>query len=529
MTNNYTLGAEQRCYELANKDDAALWEDINASPEDLPRDMWKKKMQSISNEFLLSSRFALMRLVSDQIPKNTNGGFSVFVEGKELFFSKVEIGHAKEFGEKQHKKELAGYEKLLLNKAKEHALANGETIDELTSLALVRKALQSKSYSKYPSLIKQEADQAFPRMTQQHLTEHVNKRLNKIKSYQKARLSRTEAMQLGHLLDFTLEQMQWFLLRTFDYDEGFRYNSSADLIDAYGFLTHASQKTVNKLKSRYLTMSEDIPALPIDQKAEDWTQDIEESLPEKCRIWSPDDRENLFLNWLIEKAPFLDRVSQSALVVYRNLAAAAVFPATEGIDDYNLIEMVLNATNGEESDLIRKRMQSKNASSEKAFYYDISERLLLDNQYISQSKQADRSRAYCIPTVNSKKQLSIASGINSGRYRVYELLMGKEAVQKSDILHVVWLLATVCWDISESEKEIFCTSRIKEFINAASICLYSANLPPFYIPHLLEQSMLLAIIQAGSEADPSEVYEQICNSIIVERDTKNKEHATSRE
>ena len=48
-------------------------------------------------------------------------------------------------------------------------------------------------------------------------------------------------------------------------------------------------------------------------------------------------------------------------------------------------------------------------------------------------------------------------------------------------------------------------------------------LPPFYPPHLIEQSMLLSVIYAGrTESDTAEIYEQICSAVIERRKSKNR-------
>ena len=527
LNNNYTNSAELRCYELADREMDAVWEELDRSPDDLPTDLWLKKMQSISNEYLTSSRFALMRIVCSQTQPSANGSFSIFLDGEKLSFSAVTIEHAKEIHEKPYRKELANYEKLLMNKAKEHALANGETIDVLGSIVLIRKALSSKSMNACNDLLKKEAQENIESKNDAAFDceKYIRERTNEIKAELNSRLSRADAMHLGHLLDFTLDQMQWFLLRVFDYDDGFRFNSSDDLIDAYGFLTHASPKKINALKAQYSNLAKDIPALPLDQKPEDWTVEIVESLPEKCRTWSPDNRDEMFLAWLTEKTPYLNQVSRTALTIYRNLVAAAVYPDSwDEETGYDLVGVVLNLTNGEESETVHKKLYTKNELSKKKCI-ELAARMLKDNQNTSQTKQADHSRAYRIVTVNSKKQLSIASGINSSRERVNDLLLGNEPVQKSDVLHVLWLLATFCWETVNELPNTTCTKRIKELVNAASICLDSANLPPFYFPHLMEQSMILATIHAGVEEDPSVVYETICSSVIVERKSKRKEEA----
>ena len=64
-------------------------------------------------------------------------------------------------------------------------------------------------------------------------------------------LSREEAFILGHILQFSLEDMEWFLLRVCDVEGGFRYNSSNDLTltNLTAFLTSA------EISSRSLTFS----------------------------------------------------------------------------------------------------------------------------------------------------------------------------------------------------------------------------------------------------------------------------------
>ncbi len=53
----------------------------------------------------------------------------------------------------------------------------------------------------------------------------------------KTRLTRQEALDLGHALGFTLDEMQQFLLRVFDTDDCLRYTRADDMIEAYCFLT----------------------------------------------------------------------------------------------------------------------------------------------------------------------------------------------------------------------------------------------------------------------------------------------------
>lgn len=51
----------------------------------------------------------------------------------------------------------------------------------------------------------------------------------------RTRLTRQEAFDLGHVLGFTLNEMQQFLLRVFDTGECMRFTRSEDIIEAYAF------------------------------------------------------------------------------------------------------------------------------------------------------------------------------------------------------------------------------------------------------------------------------------------------------
>lgn len=77
-------------------------------------------------------------------------------------------------------------------------------------------------------------------------------------------LARDEAFALGHTLGFSLAEMQWFLLRTLDTEDGLRYHASGDLVETFGFVTGMGEKSVAALKARCARMLADIPKAECD-------------------------------------------------------------------------------------------------------------------------------------------------------------------------------------------------------------------------------------------------------------------------
>lgn len=120
-------------------------------------------------------------------------------------------------------------------------------------------------------------------------------------------------------------------------------------------------------------------------------------------------------------------------------------------------------------------------------------------------------------------QMTVSGGINASRTRVQDLLAGKAEVEKSDMLYLLWFTVGLCWLWNSRPRPSEIYDRLADFIDAAEICLDAAMLPPFYPPHLIEQSMLLSVVYAGrTESDTAEIYEQLCSAVIERRKSKNR-------
>lgn len=282
MNENYTQAANSRCFGLVDSTLEEIWADIGRTPEDTEAILWKRKLQRIAAQYVLSSRFALMRILCERAGGGETG-FTAALEGETLTFPDITAQHAQNLTER----ELQDYERLLMDIAARQA----ET-ERARSRALIGRAL----------------------------TAGEGKNLL---------LTRDEAFALGHTLGFSLAEMQWFLLRTLDTEDGLRYHASCDLIETFGFVTGMGEKSVAALKARCARMLAGIPKAECDGCEGDWTRAAGASLPQIAASWPVEEREERFLAWIREQAPHLDRPSRSALRIYRNLAVYAWHIAAE--------------------------------------------------------------------------------------------------------------------------------------------------------------------------------------------------------
>lgn len=515
MKMNYTEAAKERCFSLIDTEIDSIWDDIDSMPEDTDSEKWKKKLTAIAAEYSLSSRFALMRIFQGQavdareIERDNSTGFEIkFSDGSVGVFKDISFEHAVVM----EQDELDLYEKLMMDRA-----ARQSGADYKSDLKLVQKALQN--HQKKTTL-----------------------------------LTKEEAMSLGHIIGLTLKEMEWFLLRVFNVDGGFRFNSSEDLIDAYVFLRAENLKTGSsaaELKAIYNSKYGSLSKMPHDENM-DWTQDNSCSLPENVRTWSSDDCDERFIEWMGARAEHLDLPSATALRVYRNLAVFA-YDLAKQAEDAPDVDVLKGTGIHAETDFVRciREIVSAREYADQTMetLFDggvisdkkckaVADALQKEMQDMSFSESPDLTKA--MHTLDTRKDfsLTINGGISASRTRVHDVLFGKTTVgkdkktkepiyennilvEKSDMLILLWLISNQCWFQGQSNPNADeLTTRLFDFIDAAENCLDKAGLPKFYPAHLVEQSMMLSIIYAyaGPEkCDPAEVYEQVCSSIIERR------------
>ena len=63
MIDSYTQAAREYIFDLVDKETAAIWDDIETTPQDTTAELWRKKLTRIARNYAYSSRFALMRIL----------------------------------------------------------------------------------------------------------------------------------------------------------------------------------------------------------------------------------------------------------------------------------------------------------------------------------------------------------------------------------------------------------------------------------------------------------------------------------
>lgn len=331
MRENYTELAKDRFLDLMDQGLYHIWDDIENTPEDTSADKWRKKILGIAHEYNLSSRFALMRILyclctgwTDLSTSSPDEGVSFAMEiGNETVeFSDVSVQHAMQLT----KEELAQYKTALMEIA---AALKYPDYKEQVAEKLISIALQ----------IPDDSSDA-----------------------PKQKLNRENAIKLGHVLGFSVSEMNWFLLRVFQTDNGLTFRSSDDLIDYYCFETKKNYTSASKLKREYARRTKAIEIKETNEYNQNWTKNQRENFPEKIREWTAmgTQADELFLQWMVENAHSLDRLNRTALCVYKNLSLYAFHIAIgqeEVLEEKELLDRlekeINNSDPGEWQDLLQ--------------------------------------------------------------------------------------------------------------------------------------------------------------------------------
>lgn len=517
MFDNYTRAANDRCFDITDEDILRIWKIIENTSEDESAENWRIKITNLSYEYSLSSRFALMRIIysrlNDCLPSEaeTNEEFKIKTRKGTYVFPKLTMEYAKEIP----KEELTVYEELLCEVASEQKDAN-RSADKY----LIAKALKIEDSAVETALEMISSDV-------RKNSKEFRKIQSKIKKESKTILSREEAFKLGHILGFNFQEMVWFLLRVFDFEDGFRYNISNDLIEAYGFMTKSSWKKVSEIKQCYIDLSKNTIKAGINEKSTDWTEIVRTSLRKLVEKWiaEPELMDKKFLNWMKKQAPYLDLPSKTATTIYRSLANYIYNISIKKIDTPDISSYICKV-----EDICNGTYQFSEGKSQLMFDREyVSERKckmisaeILEKNKVLYTSAPDRAKAW--RTVSSNKngmpKLIMAGCPDAGRSRVKDLLMGEYQVEKGDLLHLLWFGFNLCWNefpISQDANSLF--NNLADFIETAEIILDAALLPAFYPPHLMEQSMMLSIIVACADETgvPAFAYAELCESLIRAR------------
>lgn len=522
MLGNYTQEANDYLDNLVEAEASDIWAELDTLGTITSSEQWKQKLENIAREYRMSSRFALMRIIHHRMlsayqagnsRENSiyadEDGFRVPFATETIQFGDITMEHSQSLTPEEH----LNYIRLLLEIAgpsPEGSPDLHERIicrawhDEESANLVGQKLLGFDAPSKSLASIQKESKRRYST----HIT-------------------REEALQLGHILRFTFNEMQWYLMRVFDCEDGLRMNHSVDLMEAYGFLTGASCLHVAQLRRQYLEQSASIEKRDDLDRSRNWTQRTGSELLENIENWKlhPEEMDAKFLAWMKDHAPGLDIPSRSARRIYRNLAVyayqCAIGKALIPEEDEALNKFLQISDYEEDSVDVRFYLYENDAIS-RGKCEAIAKCLYRENKERSNSESKDNTQAWSVVTTRSDGVLSASYGaVNSSRTRIQSLLLGDAEVEKGDILYLVWFVFTMVWADSPADDPDTLYCRIFDLKDAVLPILEKALLPPFYPPHLMEQSMLLSIIYGGKTGtDPAIVYGSLLQSL---KETRNRD------
>lgn len=497
MAENYTADVSERIEDLVVTDVAGMWAEMARLDSGADSEKWRATLTGVAKEYLMSGRFALLRLLRDRTEKQPGGPETDLL--REVSMERIQNLSAQEH-------------RMCLQMLLEMAGPSPEEDPDLHERILYRAWHDEQSAN---AVMNAEAAE-----DPKQLKKNTAKLEKENKKRYGTRFTREEAFQLGHILRFTLEEMQKFLLRVFDVEDGFRMNRSSDVIEAYCFLTDASCARAEEIKARYLRETKGTEKREDTGRRQNWTRQTTGGLLESVENWKrrPETMDENFLSWLIDRASGLDVPSYTARRVYRNLAAYAY--GGELPDEEDLLDDLLHIADMDEDseEALEYLFSDGNLSEEKCA--QVAEQLYLDNKSITDMDMKDNTKAWSVVTLRQDKELSVSYGtVNSSRSRIQSLLLGREEVEKGDLLYLLWFTFNLIWGDSGKTEQGVIYDRIFDLKDAAAALLESALLPPFYPPHLMEQSMLLSVIYAGKTGtDPAAVYGTVQQSL---RSTRN--------
>ena len=505
---SHTSDASERIENLVECEISEIWADIETASDSSNSEKWKAKLESIAREYLLSSRFALMRILSSR------------QQGQVLPAGCSPDDLTMEYAASLSPEEHTAWMAYLM----EAAGPSPEEDPDLHQRILSRAWYDEESANAVMCRSLPSSAAGDPNKLKKHLAriEKENK-----KRYQNA-FTREEALQMGHILRFTILEMQWYLLRAFDVGDGLRMNRSGDLIEAYCFLTGGSCLLAEDLRQQYAQRSQGIEKRDDPARSQNWTQQASDGLLERVEAWKhhPEQRDSRFLDWMLQQAPGLDIPSRTARRIYRDLAVYAYLgeiPPEEEVLDELLLLCDLEEEREETLEaLYRDGQISRDLCNQ------VADHLYWENKTISDSTVKDNTKMWSVITLRKDRTLSASYGaVNSSRTRIQSLLMGTEEVEKGDLLYLLWFTFNLAWGDAPEADSGTLYNRIFDLKDAAAALLNAALLPPFYPPHLLEQSMLLSIICAGKTGtDPCAVYGELLQSAksTRTRESGSKKH-----
>lgn len=197
--------------------------------------------------------------------------------------------------------------------------------------------------------------------------------------------------------------------------------------------------------------------------------------------------------------------SRTACRVYRNLAVLAYDLSEENVSPAEADELLHSLyRQTRESEENQYTLYDENGRLSRMLCTEVAGILLQKNLEQAEAVDPDRAKAWGVISMNSTGNISSAAGTTESNkqghkrsQRIADILMGEVWVEKSDLMFLIWFTSNLIWDSQprlSQPQEV--KARLEDFMAYSNAWLAAALLQPFYPPHLLEQSMLIAICMA---------------------------------
>lgn len=349
MDDSYTRRAMDQLLDASESSGSDIWRIVDDTPAETTASGWKDLFRKIAIAFSCTPGYALLRILAERMKKLSPDQVTICTDPDDPDMVWITLTL-------QGTKGPVTFTNIPQGNS---AALSKEDTDHLKSVLLLLASRQ-KDYTELRS----------------EARDLINNALQSSKDYRTSLLSRPAAIELGHVLGLTLDEMQWFMLRVLEDRENFDYLSSSDLIDIYGFIVGGSLKDVRSWKKQYLKLTSSGKNTDLStensgsqsqtnpsgnspkrrdtarssayhladlieekelQREENFTRTIHSDFLSLAKDWAghPDDRDEKMLDWLVSHSAELDAPSRSASLFYRMLAVYCyMHPAwNEGNDD----------------------------------------------------------------------------------------------------------------------------------------------------------------------------------------------------
>ena len=495
-------------YARYHKDDGVI--KLQNMPEDASMEQWGAKLQEIADEFICAPRYFLMCWLAS------------YCLDKDLLDDET---YTREFPAFTYQRE-GGRKKFEFQPVtKEHAqnLEKDERDQYIDILSEIAASHSGDKKGDWKGVFK-----------------------NAFLWYKKKKLiSKEDGFKIAHGLDMSYTLADFFLTRVLEND-GFDFTKSADVIHAYCCFRSKCYQDFLELEALYSQAAKNIAHGTIEEKPEHFTEGMlpgdEESagcnqddnslfgLVEKWKsenIEMVDAEKHLdnvdlkFIEWMKEKAPFLDLPGKTACEIFKRLTAFVydtpeerqqklerqrengqnasedAWDEEESLEEDTWDEVKQNIVSDLKAVYSTESLWQMNQVVDDAFIKEI-QKCLNELSGKLYKNHPERLARYLSVDANGDVNITVITN------RLPLLLSGKENVTKADMLFMLWVAYTL-YQRENGEPEAL-SDRVWSFVELANDVLEKAFLPTFYIPHILERSFLISLCMNGLESENEDIF-----------------------